>query len=241
MTRMLASVSNVEEAIVALEAGADFIDLKNPHAGALGALPMETVRHIVATMNGRRALSATIGDLPMDPALMVERVEQMAETGVDIVKIGIFGAQHHEACIDALRPLNAKGCRIVAVLFADQQPDFALVPRMAEAGFYGVMLDTAQKNGQRLLHHLPISTLAHFVDQARTLGLLSGLAGSLAAEDIQPLLMIQPDYLGFRGALCCESRRTAVMEKSKLEYILQLLRKCNSRLPERLVECVATL
>ena len=36
-------------------------------------------------------------------------------------------------------------------------------------------------------------------------GLLTGLAGSLEAADVPRLLLLAPDYLGFRGALCDQS------------------------------------
>ena len=60
MTGVLASVRSVEEAALVLAAGADFIDLKEPSAGALGALAPETIRAVVAHVAGRRSVSATI-------------------------------------------------------------------------------------------------------------------------------------------------------------------------------------
>ena len=59
MTQMLASVTSTAEALLALEWGADIIDLKNPSDGALGALPFETIRDIVKIIDGRRLASAT--------------------------------------------------------------------------------------------------------------------------------------------------------------------------------------
>ena len=38
--QLLISVCTLDEAKIALAQGADIIDLKNPHAGALGALPL---------------------------------------------------------------------------------------------------------------------------------------------------------------------------------------------------------
>ena len=90
MTRMLASVANLEEALLVLQAGADLIDLKAPAAGALGALPPEAVRQIVTAVAGRRPVSATIGDLPMEPARVLEAAREMAATVVDFVKVGFF-------------------------------------------------------------------------------------------------------------------------------------------------------
>ena len=40
MTGLLASVASPEEARIAAACGVDIIDLKNPRAGALGALPL---------------------------------------------------------------------------------------------------------------------------------------------------------------------------------------------------------
>ena len=45
--KLLVSVRSVEEALLAAEGGADFIDLKEPGAGALGGLPIATIRAIV--------------------------------------------------------------------------------------------------------------------------------------------------------------------------------------------------
>jgi uncharacterized protein (UPF0264 family) len=69
------------------------------------------------------------------------------------------------------------------------------------------MLDTAHKNGKTLRHWRKEGELRQFVNRARAHGLLTGLAGSLRREDIAPLLAIEPDYLGFRGALCSRSKR----------------------------------
>ncbi|MGB5801423.1 MAG: (5-formylfuran-3-yl)methyl phosphate synthase, partial [Mesorhizobium sp.] len=49
MTKMLASVTGVEEAEIALSGQVDIIDLKNPSAGALGAAALETIRATVVS------------------------------------------------------------------------------------------------------------------------------------------------------------------------------------------------
>ena len=77
MTAMLASVRTLDEALLALRLGADLIDLKEPSRGALGALDHAAVRVMVRAVGGRRALSATIGDIPeMEPGEMVAAVMQ---------------------------------------------------------------------------------------------------------------------------------------------------------------------
>lgn len=227
---MLASVTNEHEAALAIEGGADIIDLKNPLEGALGALPPDTIKRIVATVDGRLPVSATIGDLPMHPELMAERVGKTAACHVDIVKAGFFGYENHLACIEAIRPLIMSGVRMVAVLFADEGFDSSILINLASAGFYGVMLDTAIKNGKRLTDHLSIAEIEHFVGEARRLGMISGLAGSLTSADIEPLQLLNPDYLGFRGALCSGRDRKTSIEVDRIRWLCGVLQKCNTKM-----------
>lgn len=202
MTGMLASVTSTAEARVALDAGVDLIDLKDPAAGALGALPETVVRAVVKQLGGHGLLSATAGDLEPQPDIWIEAATRLAATRIDYLKLGLFPGPQPLRCLAALAPLCARGVRIVIVLFADREPDFGLLPAVRAAGCAGVMLDTAGKRGGRLTAHLDIARLRRFVAQARALGLLSGLAGSLRPSDIPELLPLAPDYLGFRGALC---------------------------------------
>ncbi|MFO1039863.1 MAG: (5-formylfuran-3-yl)methyl phosphate synthase [Geminicoccaceae bacterium] len=199
---MLASVADLAEAKLAVAWGADFVDLKNPSMGALGAWKLDDARAAVASIGGHRPVSATIGDLPMRPDLVAEHSAAMADTGVDIVKVGFFGSGDTAGCAAALEPLAARGVRLVAVMMADQAPDLSVVPLLAAAGFYGVMLDTADKSAGGLRQHQNEQQLTAFLALARANGLLTGLAGSLGLLDIGLLSALRPDYLGFRGALC---------------------------------------
>jgi len=219
MTGMLASVENLAEALCVLEAGADIIDLKSPSAGALGALPVDAVKAIAAALAGRRPLSATIGDLPMNPAVVCKAVEAMASTGVDFVKIGFFPGGDWHQTIFSLSHLAANGIQLVAVLFGDQNPVLSHIELMAGAGFKGVMLDTQVKSGGSLTQVCSLAYLRDFVAEAKAYGLLCGLAGSLRQADIPLLLSLRPDYLGFRGALCKQHERTAGLDKTAVQAI----------------------
>ena len=152
--QMLASVTNVEEALMALDAGVDVIDLKNPATGALGALSYGVIEDVVKSIDGRVTVSATIGDLPMEPELLLSSSKAMLDTGVDIVKIGFFESDFHQACLNALSQLSQQGSKLIAVMLVDEALDMRLLEPIASAGFYGVMLDTARKNGDHLLTHI---------------------------------------------------------------------------------------
>lgn len=223
MTGMLASVANLAEARLIAGLGVDIIDLKQPAAGALGALPVADVARIVAELGGDTPISATVGDLPMAADNVVPAVEAMAATGVDYVKIGFFPGGDWMGVIEGLRPLAAAGVRMVAVLFGDCAPEQAWVARLAEAGFAGAMLDTADKGKGSLLSVCEPGFLRSFVAEARRHGLLCGLAGSLRQADIASLRALEPDYLGFRGALC-GGNRIGEIDKQTARLIIDQVR-----------------
>lgn len=208
MTRMLASVTGVEEALLVANGGADLIDLKDPASGALGALPEGTLRAVRRALP-RHPVSATIGDLPLEPGTVREAVIRTAACGVDYVKVGLFPGGDLEATLDGLRPL-AQTTPLIAVLMADHLIALSLVDRVAQSGFRGVMLDTADKGKGPLTEIRPPSFLERFVERGKSRGLLTGLAGSLRLRDIDVLLPLQPDYLGFRSALCRGGRQQGI-------------------------------
>ncbi|TIN79464.1 (5-formylfuran-3-yl)methyl phosphate synthase [Mesorhizobium sp.] len=222
MTRMLASVTGVDEAEIALSGGADIVDLKDPKAGALGAVSAQTIRRTVSLIAGRAPVSAVCGDLPMEPETIRARAEEIAATGVDYVKIGFFPSANVAACAAALEPLAAR-TKLIAMLFADLAPDFELLPTLAKHRFHGAMVDTANKANGRLLDHLPPERIPGFIDRAKSLGLMVGLSGSLEAPDIPRLLPFAPDFLGFRGALCGHSGRVGSISAEAIAQIRELI------------------
>ena len=213
MTGMLASVNSVAEALLVLSADVDIIDLKQPALGALGALNIATVKQIVAEIDGRCPVSATIGDLPMQPDPVFNAVKAMAETGVDYIKIGFFPGDDWHGTIKKLSALTEQNHALIAVLFADAQPDLGIISLLKEAGFAGVMLDTMDKQKGSLTQLMANMEIAQFISQVKARQLVCGLAGSLRLEDIPELMPYQPDYLGFRGALCQEHNRAGQLNK----------------------------
>jgi dihydroneopterin aldolase len=221
---MLASVSSLEEARLVRDFNADIIDLKQPALGALGALAPESVREIVLALGPGVRISATIGDIPMQRELVCRAVAAMAATGVDYIKIGFFPDGDSLDCIEGLADYARRGHALIAVLFADCEPDFRLLPRLSAAGFRGAMLDTRDKQLGSMPKLLNNKALQTFVQTAKQQGLLTGLAGSLTVADIAELLPLNADYLGFRGALCRQGCRTAEIDPEQVKLIRSLLK-----------------
>jgi uncharacterized protein (UPF0264 family) len=229
VTSLLISVTSLHEAELALDVGVDILDMKNPAEGALGRLPLIEIAAIVAATGSRCITSATIGDLPMQPDLLTNAVQEVMATGVDIVKIGFFGGgQQLEVCAREIGRLATAEGKLVAVLMADQQPAFSLVPVLKAAGFHGVMLDTANKQSGSLLDCQTVQDIESFCDVAQTHNLLTGLAGSLRETHIETLLDLKPDYLGFRGAACMDLNRKASLDADRLQSIRNMLHKYNT-------------
>jgi dihydroneopterin aldolase len=123
---------------------------------------------------------------------------------------------------DVLSPL-AHDVALVGMMFADEKPDFSLLAKLKALGFRGAMLDTRDKTRGRLLAHLEVVQLNEFCSQCRALGLMSGLAGSLEAPDVPRLLLVGPDVLGFRGALCHAHDRQGGIDPAAVALIRDLI------------------
>jgi len=221
MTRMLASVVNAAEAEAVLRLGADVIDLKDPRRGALGPVPLETARELIRAVARRCETSATLGDPPYHDEALLARARSLSAIGVDYFKLAVDGPTL-ERLRDSLM-LSAREIALVGILFADEEPDFVLLPELAALGFKGAMLDTRDKTRGRLLAHLDVARLEEFCSRCRTARLTSGLAGSLEAPDVPRLLLVRPDVLGFRGALCHAHDREGAIDPQAVALIRDLI------------------
>ncbi len=225
MTDFLASVNTIEEAIMVEQLGVDIIDLKNPNEGALGAIAPEKIKTIVSTLNQNTVVSATIGDLPFSPETLVPAIHTVAATGVNYIKIGLFNGDDFKHCFDKLKPeIKHSNLALIGVLFADQTFDLQTIEALAECGFKGVMLDTANKSSGTLTSLYSDNAITRFVNKANRHQLFCGLAGSLRVDDINQLIDHGPDYLGFRGALCHSGNRVANIN---VNNIIEIRNKIN--------------
>jgi (5-formylfuran-3-yl)methyl phosphate synthase len=220
MTRMLASVTGPQEAEIALAGGADIIDVQDPAGGAHDRAA--AIRATVQAVGGRRPVSALAGDLPMPADGLLAAVRAIAATGVDTVGLRILPGADMAGCLCGLAEA-ASGAKLVGVFLAETAPDLSLLPALRRGGFAGAMIDTGDKASGRLLDHLDLPRLLGFVEDCHASGLDAGLSGSLEPPDVPRLLVLSPDLLGFRGALCGVGERWGSLDLAHVQAIRGLI------------------
>lgn len=219
--RLLVSVVSLAEVEAALEGGADVVDVKDPTQGALGAPRPELLRAVRGRVRAPVALSAALGDAPHLPGTMALAAAGAASCGADYVKIGLMGSEGPEQALEMLVAVGSAAreasppARLVAVAYADAARVGALppreLPRVAKrAGVHGVMLDTAIKDGSSSFVALGVRAVGEFVAEARSLGLMTALAGSLGPEEIGRARDLGVDLVGVRGSACDGGRNGTV-------------------------------
>ena len=223
MTKVLASVQNLEETRVALHYDIGILDLKNPRDGTLGAMPFSQIQEIARTVDQRIPLSAAIGDLPPVPQVVIARLKEFEPAQLQYLKIGFFDKTYLTKVLPFLIDY-AKVLPLAGVLFADRFADF-VGPSilLGKAGFRGVMLDTADKTVGGLTTLTTLKSRMEFIKCTTDLGIASGFAGSLSIRDIPALLDLEPTYLGFRTAICVDDKRTKTLSPEKLSEVCHLV------------------
>ncbi len=223
---MLASVLDAAEARMACDGGADIIDVSDLRQGALGAVALEAIAAAVAAAGRTGAISAALETQPFDDEAVRTHVEALAAAGVAALRLAA-DAETLDRIGAGLHGLAGK-IQLIGVLFADRDPDFGLLERLAALGFRGALLDAAEKGGKRLLDHAPPARIEAFCRQCRKLGLAAWLAGSLQSPDIPRLLIVEPDVLGFRSALCFRGRRDGPLDPNRIALVRDLIPRAPS-------------
>ncbi|MCW4034873.1 MAG: (5-formylfuran-3-yl)methyl phosphate synthase [Candidatus Bathyarchaeota archaeon] len=236
--KLLISVVNKTEAIESVEGGADILDVKNPKEGALGANFPHVIRQVKEAAPKNLEVSATIGDLPNLPGTASLAALGAAVSGVDYVKVGLFGVKTKEEAttlmtevVRAVKDYNSN-LKTIASGYADYRTvgcvsplDLPEVAYNAKAD--GVLIDVKIKNKKsKLFTFLTDEQLKQFVTQAHNYNLLAALAGSLDATDVPRIHSFGTDIIGVRGAVCINKDRVfGKLERQKVAEFVEVLRK----------------
>ena len=231
--RLLVSVADAAEANAACEGGADLIDAKDPFNGALGLVPLETLRQIHAAVGGSRPVTAALGDAADEGA--IERAAfEFAAAGAVFVKVGFasiatteIAARLIAAAVRGARDGSEGACGVVAVGYGDAHSASSVDPTAiadaaAGAGAMGVLLDTADKTGPGLPQIMSARAVTAWVTRAHDAGLLVALAGKLTTNDLPWARDCGADIAGVRGA-ACDSGRTGRVTPARVRLLREMM------------------
>ncbi len=222
--QLLISVTSVAEAQVALRGGAQIIDIKNPAEGALGTASVSALHEVCATLPSDRPVSAALGDSTAPAGTLALAAYGAARLGAHYLKVGLLTASPDDAIIlleDVQRSARLANphCRLVGVGYGDAPLvgalSWRLLPEIAqEAQLWGCMIDTALKDGRTLFDHCREQDLANWLADCRRAGLHGALAGSLGVANAILLRRLDPDIVGFRGAVCRGDRSNGRVDEA---------------------------
>jgi len=238
LLKLLVSVVKKAEALDSIRGGAHILDVKNPKEGSLGANFPRVIKQVREVTPKTLEVSATIGDLPNVPGTASLAALGAAVSGVDYVKVGLFGVKTSEEAttlmtevVRAVKEYDS-GLKTIASGYADFRYVGCVnpleLPEVAhKAGADGVLVDIKIKNGKtNLFSFLNDENLKELVNKAHTYNLLAALAGSLDKQDISRVHNLGADIIGVRGAVCTKKDRVAgKLEREKVIVFAEEIRK----------------
>jgi uncharacterized protein (UPF0264 family) len=227
----LVSVRSSWEAEEALAGGADWIDLKEPRRGPLGAVTADVAREVAACVGARAPLSAAAGELA-DWATSLSR-ELLDVPAISHVKLGLAacdGQPWEWRWRAAQGEAAAAGKDLVAAAYVDYPAARAPGPGdilkcAANAGAAWILVDTFDKAGGSLCDHWSREELVDFLRTARTSELRTVIAGGLSLEAFAQLPRELIDMAAVRGAACDGPREGSVCRARVAELAQRLSTK----------------
>jgi (5-formylfuran-3-yl)methyl phosphate synthase len=232
-TKLLISVRSAKEAHIALRAGADIIDVKEPTSGSLGRSDAGTLEEIAHVVADQAPLSVALGEWHQSKTWMLPPNIAWAKVGFSRCSTSL---ERHRGWLAWLKTQrNLRTARLIGVVYADRirvnGPCFEHVHQWVESAKKmsayppGILIDTAIKDGRGLLTWHSLDTLCRYQEQCRRNGIFLALAGALTFVDVLLLKQsVQPDVIAVRGAACVGNARAASIQPDRVRSLAQCLR-----------------
>lgn len=236
--RLLVSVRDLAEAQAAVEGGADWIDLKEPTAGALGAVSIETAREVAEWVGSRRPLSAALGELSDWRECAARQLLEVPT--VSAVKLGLAGCAESGSWrtewLSAAEEIQAAGKTLVAVVYADwrrvgaPRPD-EILSLAEQTTCQHLLVDTFDKKSRSSLAQLGETELRRILNWARRSGLRTVVAGRITRGELGDLPGNLIDVVGVRGGVCPADREGTVEARlvTEMRHAWAAVCRCHSR------------
>ncbi len=232
MPGLLVSVRDAAEAELALAAGVDLIDVKEPLAGPLGAADPATIGRVAtaiarAPASRRVPLSVALGELTEQATAPARQWPAR----IDFAKLGLAGCaalpDWRGRWASELESWPARMGR-VAVVYADWRvavapPPADVLDLARELGCTAALVDTFDKSAGSLVEHWTPAEIREFIGAARQRGMLAVVGGGLARRNLGQIVRLEPDFIAVRGA-ACRGGRSGPLCRARLRRLVQLLR-----------------
>jgi uncharacterized protein (UPF0264 family) len=213
--KLLVSVRNAQEARAAVAGSADWIDLKEPAAGALGAVSAAIARAAVNAVEDACLNSAALGELmdwPNSSGLL-------AIPEIQVVKLGLANcgqlADWSSRWMSVFEMCFEQKKQLAAVIYADWQNANAPHPEeilecMLRAGGKYLLIDTFDKQGLSSIEILGREYMVRLLRLAKESGLTTAVAGRLQVNDLANIASWPVDIVAIRGAACAGDRNSTI-------------------------------
>ncbi len=227
---LLVSVRSTEEARVALEGGATWIDVKEPRNGPLGRASPRVWRAVRAVVPVAVAFSVALGELPehRPPILMANDLQGVEHAKVGLAGVGPDWREQWSRLRDSLPKV-----RWVAVAYRDHlvagSPclDDVLAEAIAVGSCVGALIDTWRKSGASLVEGkdddrswVQGCARSPVFERFRESGKFLSLAGGLDLDAISGLReALAPDWFAVRGAACARGDRLGRVELHRVQRL----------------------
>jgi (5-formylfuran-3-yl)methyl phosphate synthase len=217
--RLLVSVVSGAEARLALAAGVDIIDVKDPREGALGAPVPSILSEVVGAVGAAAPVSVAVGDVPDLPHTVALAALGASLSGADYVKVGLRGVRRLDAAValmGAVADAVGAGTAVIAAAYADADaldpPAFApaQLPELVDrAAISGALVDTFVKDGRGLYGWLSELELTELAARTHEVGASFGVAGQLRRDELR---RVAADVVGVRSAVCRGGDRAGALD-----------------------------
>ncbi len=224
------SVRDADEAVIACQAGANIIDVKEPNRGSLGRADWSSIANVmrrVREIDSSVPVSVALGELSeVDAADCMNLHGRLAD--VSYAKLGLANAPADwRTRWDRVMSALPSEVGRVAVAYADWEqansPDPLDVVRFASKRRCKIVLvDTFSKVGGSLFKRLSKDQVKQLIRAVHDHGMRSAMAGSLDSDAIETLLPMNPDIIAVRGAVC-DGERIGTIVAEKVRGISRLV------------------
>ncbi len=234
MARLLVSVRSVAEALLAWEAGAQLIDVKEPGRGPLGRAEVDVwlaTRQALPADAEVSVAPGELGDWLDGREGPIPSPRQLA--GIAYRKIGLAGLggdTEWSSRWAGFRRACGAGPPWIAVIYADwvmarsPHPELILAAALEAEDCAGLLIDTFDKSRPSPLE--PNAFWWGLIEMARSITrrpFLIALAGHVDRDAIARLVPMKPDYFAIRGAACVGGRRDAPIDPERVRDLRRLL------------------